>query len=351
LLGYFWFFAFVCTCFTRSLTGFPVFQGLLSSFHRPYNSVTQGQRSRIDAGLLRSMNIDVWTFRTPARRGHFLAAAAAALGFFCLLASPLAAQSIQPVSENGRIVWTNDSPSQPSEDASERPEQSAQQLFYWSNVEKCWKPVRPVSPRAMRSARAVAGEVSSYIESRPQLSAGKAHVKGELASQDPNYSQAAGNRSVSAAQIDHYIDEAAARHHVDPNLVRALVKVESNFNPRAVSSKGAMGLMQLMPATARLYDVRNPYDPAQNIDAGVRHLKGLLENFNGDVPRSLAAYNAGQGAVERSGGIPPYTETRNYVRRITNLMAGGPALHASNVSLPILVRRDDRGRLMISNTD
>jgi soluble lytic murein transglycosylase-like protein len=294
------------------------------------------------------MNIDVWTFRTPARHHRrFLAAAAVVLAF----ASPLLAQSLQPVSVNGHIVWTNDGPPQPAVDATVPPAQRSPELVYWSNVEKCWKPVRPASPRAMRSARAVAGEVSSYIESRPRLDAGAVRVKGELAAQDPNYSQAAGNRSVSAAQIDRYINEAAARHHIDPNLVRALVKVESNFNPSAVSSKGAMGLMQLMPATARRYEVRNPFDAAQNVDAGVRHLKGLLENFRGDVPLSLAAYNAGQGAVERNGGIPPYTETRNYVRRITSLMAGGPALHVSSVSLPVLVRRDERGRLVISNTD
>jgi hypothetical protein len=280
-----------------------------------------------------------------------MAASAVVLVLSCLLTSPMLAQSIQPVSINGHIVWTNDDPPRPAHESSERPRQSAPQLFYWSNTAQCWKPVGPASPRAMRSARAVAGEVSSYIESRPQLGAAKARVKGELAEQDPNYSQAAGNRSVSAAQIDRYIDEAAARHHVDPNLVRALVKVESNFNPRAVSRKGAMGLMQLMPETARMYAVRNPFDAAQNVDAGVRHLKGLLENFKGDVSLSLAAYNAGQGAVERNGGIPPYTETRNYVKRITNLMAGGPALHVTIVSLPIEVRRNDRGRLVISNTD
>ena len=193
-------------------------------------------------------------------------------------------------------------------------------FFYWSTVEKRWKPVRRHRLKAMRSARAIAGEVSSYIESHPPLDSGATKVKGKLAAQDPNYSQAAGNRSVSAAEIDRYINEAAARHHVDPNLVRALVKVESNFNPRAVSRKGAMGLMQLMPETARMYDVRNPFDAAQNVDAGVRHLKGLLENFSGDVSLSLAAYNAGQGAVERNRGIPPYTETRNYVKRITTLM-------------------------------
>ena len=162
---------------------------------------------------------------------------------------------------------------------------------------------------------------------------------------------------MSAAEIDRYINEAAARHHVDPNLVRALVKVESNFNPRALSNKGAMGLMQLMPATARMYDLRNPFDAAQNVDAGVRHLKGLLQNFRGDVSLSLAAYNAGQGAVQRSGGIPPYTETRNYVKRITGIMGSGydsgSVVRFSRLpmSMPIQVHRDERGKLVISNTD
>ncbi|MGC2209883.1 MAG: lytic transglycosylase domain-containing protein [Candidatus Korobacteraceae bacterium] len=297
------------------------------------------------------MNSDVWTFRTPVQPFHHWMAAAVVFVLCLLLASPMLAQAIQPVSINGHIVWTNDGPPQPAQDTPARPAQSEPQFFYWSNIEKRWKPVAPASPRALCSARAVAGEVSSYIESRPRLDTGKAQLKGELAAQDPNYTQAAEDRSVSSAQIDRYINEAASRHHVDPNLVRALVKVESNFNPRAVSSKGAMGLMQLMPATARMYAVRNPFDAAQNVDAGVRHLKGLLDNFKGDVRLSLAAYNAGEGAVQRNGGIPPYTETRNYVKRITNLMAGDSAMHITSASLPIEVRRDDRGRLVISNTD
>lgn len=264
-------------------------------------------------------------------------------------ATPLAAQVLHPISENGRTVWTNDTPST----AAARPVHPAQQqqLFYWSNVEQKWKPVKPATPSDLRSARAIAGEVSSYIDSKPRLESTSAKVSGELALKDPNYTAAAGHHSVSAAEIDRFINEAAARHHVDPNLVRALVKVESNYNPRALSSKGAMGLMQLMPGTARMYDVRNPFDAAQNVDAGVRHLKGLLQNFKGDVSLSLAAYNAGQGAVERSGGIPPYTETRNYVRRITNLMDPGSEVRFSSLSIPIQVRRDERGRLVITNTD
>jgi len=292
------------------------------------------------------MSIDMWTFRTPAHLVRCLAPASVVLA----LASLLSAQALQPVSQNGRIVWTNDSPAHVVT-AGASPTAQETGLYYWSKAERRWKPVRPATPNAMRSARAIAGEVSNYIESRPRLDSGGAKVKGKLAEQDPNYSSAASNRSVSAAKIDRYIDEAAARHHVDPNLVRALVKVESNFNPSALSPKGAMGLMQLMPDTARMYDVRNPFDAAQNVEAGVRHLKGLLDNFGGNVSLSLAAYNAGQGAVERNRGIPPYTETRNYVKRIRNLMGSEPDRAVSSLAIPIQVSRDARGKLVITNTD
>jgi hypothetical protein len=114
------------------------------------------------------------------------------------------------------------------------------------------------------------------------------------------------------------IATAAQAHGVDPILVQALIQVESNYQPRAKSHKGAMGLMQLMPATAREYRVRNAYDPKANINAGIQKLKGLLDKW-GNVSLALAAYNAGEGAVARFNGIPPYRETQNYVTKILSL--------------------------------
>ena len=136
--------------------------------------------------------------------------------------------------------------------------------------------------------------------------------------------------------------------------MRAVVKVESNFNPNAVSRKGAMGLMQLMPSTARQLKVQNPFDPEQNVDAGVRQLKHLLESYGGDVKLTLAAYNAGSAAVARSAGVPHYAETQNYVRRITSLYRSGLNVAPANAMPspdPVRVQRDARGVLYISNTD
>ena len=119
-------------------------------------------------------------------------------------------------------------------------------------------------------------------------------------------------------RYDALITEASSRHGVDPTLVRAVIQVESNYQPRARSPRGARGLMQLMPSTARQYGVRNLYDPAANIEGGTRHLKSLLERF--PLKLALAAYNAGEAAVQRFGGVPPFAETRNYVERILKLV-------------------------------
>jgi len=116
------------------------------------------------------------------------------------------------------------------------------------------------------------------------------------------------------------IDQMASAHGVDVRLAHAVIKVESNYRADAVSPKGAMGLMQLMPATARQYGLENPFDPAQNLNAGLRHLRGLLDRYgHGRESLALAAYNAGEGAVSRYQGIPPFKETQNYVQRILSL--------------------------------
>ena len=248
-------------------------------------------------------------------------------------------RGIATTEEHGRKIYVNeDGPSHPRESMAV-PKRSA--LVYWSSKDSRWKPVPGANTASMQAARSAAAEISQYF--------------GHDSVQSANAKILAANshtRPASQEEIDQSIVMAAARHNVDPNLVRAVVKVESNFNSNAVSRKGAMGLMQLMPSTARSLKVKNPFDPDQNVDAGVRHLKQLLENYNGDVNLTLAAYNAGSGAVARSSGVPHYAETQNYVRRITNLYYGGLNISPSGSTHdPVHVQRDARGVLYISNTD
>ena len=260
-----------------------------------------------------------------------------------LAATPaVAADTITAVSENGRTVYVNDEDSGPKQAAArEIPVKRSSDLVYWSNTEHTWKPVPAPTRSAYSAARNAAEEVSKYVASQPMVKASPAH-------NNPNYRGLAVGRQVTADEIDKAITEAAERHNVDPNLVRAIIKVESNYNSNAVSRTGAMGLMQLMPQTARTLSVKNPFDPRQNVDAGVRHLKKLLTNYGGNVQLSLAAYNAGEGAVARNNGVPPFAETRNYVRKITQIYGGG--LFAPSYA-PIRVERDASGVVKFTNTE
>jgi soluble lytic murein transglycosylase-like protein len=142
------------------------------------------------------------------------------------------------------------------------------------------------------------------------------------------------------------IVDAADRYGLDPSLVRSVIRVESAFNPWAVSRKGAQGLMQLMPKTASSLGVRDAFNPAQNIDGGVRHLRSLIDRYGGNLLLALAAYNAGAQAVDWYRGIPPYPETQQYVRRILSLYGGG-----SGAGTPQVIYRyeDSQGSIVYTN--
>lgn len=155
-------------------------------------------------------------------------------------------------------------------------------------------------------------------------------------------------------EITKLVNKTADRYQVDPELVQAIIQVESDYDPHAVSSKGAMGLMQLVPSTAARFGVQNPFNPKQNIEGGVTYLKYLLGLFGGNIPLSLAAYNAGENAVLRTGGIPSYLETRNYVRKVTAQYQSGASARPpakESARLPIYRYVDKHGIVHFSNVD
>ena len=170
-------------------------------------------------------------------------------------------------------------------------------------------------PRIAPAPQAAPNPYKSSSQAQPfdELFGGSTPIRQEISQQ---IQSAGGN-----ADIDAIIADAARKHNLDEGLLRAVITAESNYNPKATSPKGAMGLMQLMPGTARDLGVTNAYDPAQNVDGGARYLRQMLDQF-GTVENALAAYNAGPGAVATYNGVPPYAETQNYVNKIMKMLGG-----------------------------
>ncbi len=160
----------------------------------------------------------------------------------------------------------------------------------------------------------------------------------------------AGVTALDRADLRRLVQQISEEHGLDPRLVDAVVRVESDYDPQAVSRRGAMGLMQLMPATARRLEVENPFDPEENIRGGTRELSRLVDRYAGNLQLALAAYNAGEGAVAEHRAVPPYSETRSYVSRILTLYTGRPfRLAATYRADPVRLVRGPGGSAVITN--
>jgi Transglycosylase SLT domain len=154
-------------------------------------------------------------------------------------------------------------------------------------------------------------------------------------------------------RLDRIVRDAAVRHQVDPALVKAVISTESGWNPQAVSRKGAVGLMQLIPGTAQRFGVGNPFDPAQNVEGGTTYLKSLLDRYNGDLDKTLAAYNAGEHAVDANRGVPPYWETQRYVQKVQDAYfrpgSGRDSTLWTAPKNPVRKEVDSNGRVIFTN--
>lgn len=228
------------------------------------------------------------------------------LALLALIAAPARAQIASYLDERGRRVYTNGD---------------------------------DLAPQSRRAAK-------------PTEGAKQTAAAGQAVQQAADSDRRTRAQAIGRGTLDRLVQETAERHRVDPALVRAVVEAESNWNPWAVSHKGAQGLMQLVPGTAQRFGAADAFNPEQNVDAGVRYLRTLLERYGGDLNKSLAAYNAGEHAVDRVGGVPRFRETRHYVQKVTNTYFGSPSRDPSrawNSSRPIYRTVDDRGRTLFTN--
>jgi soluble lytic murein transglycosylase-like protein len=234
-----------------------------------------------------------------------LAVAVAAILAGLALPAPSRAQIAAAVDSTGKMTFINSNPAPSSQKAHSR-----------SNI---------AAPAPVVESRPVVSDVDSPPVSKP-VRAPAAPVRPELPPAIPSTADMESTGSfVKPAEpakvqdpIDRIIQDSAQRHKVDPALVKAVITTESGWNPNAVSRKGAEGLMQLIPETAERFGVGNALDPAQNVEGGTTYLKWLLDRYNGDLRKTLAAYNAGEGAVDSFGGVPRYRETQQYVQKVTH---------------------------------
>jgi len=221
------------------------------------------------------------------------------------LPSPSHAQIAAAVDSSGKMTFINSNPAPTSQKAHSRSRMAAPAPAVPAQPVTADVDEPPTPKEAPVAATPAKPVVPAAIPSTADTEASGSFVKPiePTTVQDP---------------MDRIVQEAAQRHKVDPALVKAVIRTESDWNPHAVSRKGAEGLMQLIPETAERFGVGNPMDPVQNVEGGTTYLRWLLDRYNGDLRKTLAAYNAGEGAVDQSGGVPRYRETQQYVQKVTH---------------------------------